>query len=162
MDKKTLVNEDVPNGAKLVEALDQAGIPIPAAFWYYSTDRGEWRLVLGTPLFDRKGPIAAYTAVQAVLLQMPEIASFELDNISIVSARDQIVRVLASAWATGPGIHNLRYTQRALQNVVIEDVLIYRLDIPKKRPLTSAKSAEGAQEREPSHSGSTRVSPKAS
>jgi hypothetical protein len=153
MDKRTLVAEDVSGGAKLLEALDQRGIPIPAAFWFYYPDREEWRLVLGTPLFDQKGPIKAYTAVLTVLQQTPEITSFELENISIVSARDQIVRVLAGAWATGPGIHNLRYTQRAVQNVVIEDVLIYRLDIPRKRRLASVGAATDAQDRKPSRSG---------
>src|SRR5262249_15869494 len=139
-------------GAKLLEALDQRGIPLPAAFWFYFPDREEWRLVLGTPLFDQQGPIKAYTAVQTVLQQTPEVTSFELENISIVSPRDQVVRVLAGVWKPWPGIHNLRFTQRAVQNVVIEDVLIYRLDIPQRRRLAPVGAAADAPDGKLSHS----------
>src|SRR5438552_13055443 len=90
MGKATLVDQDTEHGRRLIEALDQAGFPVVAAFWSFFPDEDLYRLVIGSPVVDEKGPREAYSRIQAVLqtLNMPD---FTLDTITALSPYDPLV-----------------------------------------------------------------------
>jgi len=50
---KILLERDIQNGQKLVEAL-QRRLLIVAAFWLYFEEANEWRLVMISPLVGEK------------------------------------------------------------------------------------------------------------
>jgi hypothetical protein len=50
MDKPALVNSDMDAGERLVRGLDEAGLKVTAALWFYMSDSDEWRLMLATPV----------------------------------------------------------------------------------------------------------------
>jgi hypothetical protein len=50
-----------------------------------------------------------------------------LQNISLVSPNDDLVKLLKAAIKTGPGVSNIRFTGNVINNVFIEDAYIYRV-----------------------------------
>ena len=127
MDKAALVEADVQEGRRLIQALDEKGFSLRAALWFYLPDLAEWRLLLGSPLVDTDGPKLAYRRVQAVLTRMSPPSRLTLQSISIVSARDPLIQLLSSAIQTGPAILDIRFSKSTVNGTFIEDAYIYRL-----------------------------------
>src|SRR4051794_12127844 len=67
MDQATLVERDLEEGRRLVQALDAAGFPVLAALWSFSSEEGDWWLVIASPRVTELGPRAAYTQIQGVI-----------------------------------------------------------------------------------------------
>lgn len=127
MDNTALVEPEIATGRDVTEALDQAGVSVPAVFWFYLLDAEEWRLIIATPLVDTEGPKKAYANLQRVLSKRQPPLNIDLRRISLVSPRDPLIQLLRRALKTGPQISGIRFRQNAINNVFIEDAYIYRL-----------------------------------
>ena len=79
---KILVEQDIQNGRKLVEAL-QKRLPISAAFWLNSEEANEWRLVIVSPLVSAGNARLAYHLVDQALAETG--VPIPLDNIYVLS-----------------------------------------------------------------------------
>jgi hypothetical protein len=67
MDQATLVERDVAIGGRVLEALSRTQMPVSFSDWYFDPQVEEWQLVIATPWFDTKGPIATWsTFVEAL------------------------------------------------------------------------------------------------
>jgi hypothetical protein len=131
MDKPTLVDADMKAGEALLKKLDKIKFDVKAAFWFYMPDSEEWRLIFASPAVDKKGPKEAYEKVQS---QLPELQQeleqdyeLSLQNISLVSPNDDLVKLLKTAIKTGPSISHIRFARNVINNVFIEDAYIYRV-----------------------------------
>lgn len=127
MDKASLVREKIEEGRNLIETLDSAHFELTGALWFYLIDTNEWRLLLVSPLLDRLGPRRTYSKIQSVIRdQMPSFG-ISLENISVMSPNNKLIRLLKIAIRTGPEISEIRFSKNTINNVFIEDALIYRL-----------------------------------
>ena len=127
MDKEVLVREKIQEGRDLIEALDRASFELTGALWFYLIDTNEWRLLLVSPLLDRAGPRKTYSKIQSIIRgQMPSFG-ISLEDISVISPNDKLIRLLRIAIRTGPGISEIRFSKNTINNVFIHDALIYRL-----------------------------------
>ena len=80
----TLVSHAIEEGERLLETLKRERFQVFAAVWYRVPDSSRWVLAISTPVVARKGPTAAYTRLQRILLELkPEHLS--LSNISLFS-----------------------------------------------------------------------------
>ncbi len=131
MDKPTLVDADMKAGEALLGKLDEADFNTKAAFWLYLSEPEEWRLFLALPLVDEKGPREAYKQVQSQLPKLKEELEqgyeLSLQNISLVSPNDDLIKHLKTAVKTGPGVSHIRFARNVINNVFIEDAYIYRV-----------------------------------
>ena len=131
MDKPTLVDADMKAGEALLGKLDKAKFNIKAAFWFYLSEPEEWRLFLASPVFDKEGPTKAYEKVQSELAELKKGSEqdyeLSLQNISVVSPNDNLIKLLKSAVKTGPGVSHIRFARNVINNVLIEDAYIYRV-----------------------------------
>ncbi len=131
MDKPTLVDADMKAGEALLKKLDKIKFDVKAAFWFYMPDSEEWRLFLALPLFDEKGPKKTYEEVQSLLPRLKEELEQDyeltLQNISVVSPSDDLIKLLKTAVKTGPGVSHIRFARNVVNNVFIEDAYIYRV-----------------------------------
>jgi len=125
MVKASLVEEDIRAGESLIKALDEAHFRATAALWLYSSERGQWRLVVASPEVYEHGPRQAYTRVQSILARSS--LAISLRDVSLVSPQHDLIRLLSRAIRTGPGISGIRFTANTIDNVFIEDAYIYRL-----------------------------------
>lgn len=127
MDKPTLVDPDKKAGEALLKKLDGIDFDVKAAFWLYLSEPNEWRLFFASPVVDKKGPKEAYETVQSHLEKLKERYELSLQNISLISSNDKLVKLLKAAIKTGPGVSNIRFTGNVINNVFIEDAYIYRV-----------------------------------
>ena len=127
MDKNILVEKNIEEGKSLVEALDMALFTLKGALWYYYLEDDEWRLLLVSPLVDTIGPKRSYTIIQEVIQEL-KLPSISIINISVLSPKNSLIRILRIALRTGPtDISEIRFTQNTINNEFVEDALIYRL-----------------------------------
>jgi hypothetical protein len=126
MASETLVSTDIEKGRQVVRALDQRGVEVRSAFWYYLPDSGDWRLILALPLVDREGQRVGYERVQQTLVHEKQ-TGLPLSRISVVGSADLLPRAIASAITTPPkALADIRFTHNVVDNVLIEDAYIYR------------------------------------
>jgi hypothetical protein len=98
---KILVEQDVQNGRKLVEAL-QDRLPISAAFWLNEDEANEWRLVIVSPLVSAGNARGAYHIVERALEETG--VKVPIDNILVLSPVDlryKQVRLASQGVPTG-------------------------------------------------------------
>lgn len=102
MAKNVLVTFPLEEGRKLIDALEQEGIPLKAALWLYFEEADEWRLALASPLIDTKGPRYLYERIQDILDTNQENIPISLSNISLFSPDDPLIKPLTEALGEKP------------------------------------------------------------
>jgi hypothetical protein len=142
MVKATLVEQDVSEGRRFLDALKEpteitigrrrltfggaSHFRIKSAFWWYFSESDEWRLVIATPLVDEEGPLATYKDIQKILTWHPDL-NLSLQNIAVLSPKDERVKALNKALRGEPGAVSMRFTRGALNGIYVEDAYVYRL-----------------------------------
>ena len=127
MDKTTLVKDDIDEGQKLVQHLDKTHFEVNSALWFYATDLKEWRLVLASDYLKGHSLKDAYNYIQEELKNINAV-NIALDNISIISNDDDLIKLLSHMIATGDkDISDIRLSRNVINGVMIEDALIYRI-----------------------------------
>jgi hypothetical protein len=130
MAKTTLVERDLEAGAALVRALDDGGWRPSAALWFYLPDDGLWRMIVSLPQDPGLRQQEAYRRLADVLEAHGLSAVLSVDDIALARPDDQMLTLLRRAISTGPGISGIRFTRNTINNVLIEDAYIYRLEAP--------------------------------
>jgi len=120
-----LVEQDIEDGRRLIEALGRINFRIQAALWLYDSESREWRLTIATPLVDEQGPRYAYTEIQAVLQSTMPPLPLSLQNISAVSTENKLVKALKKAIRLPYGLQGIRLTRNVINSIYIEDAYIY-------------------------------------
>ena len=66
------------------------GVEVRSAFWFFDSDRDEWRLVLSLPLVEREGSKAAYDIIPTALVKA-HIKGLLLRQIDVEAPEDPLV-----------------------------------------------------------------------
>ncbi len=127
----TLSTEQIGAGEELVRALDDAGVRVTAALWYFDEDAQRWKLLLASPQVAARGPRELYGRIQAVMND-PRASStvesvIDLSDVNVLPADDPLVDLLRGSLGELRGIHRVRFTNNVVNGHVIADALIYRL-----------------------------------
>lgn len=121
----------IREGAALVEGLDKVGVSPDAALWLYFPDIAAWKLLLAEVKVGPDGPRGVYRVVLKTLQSLRnEIAHLSLEDVALAKPDAPIIKLLAQAIATGPGINGIRFTHNVVNGTLIEDAFIYRLKRP--------------------------------
>jgi hypothetical protein len=96
MDREALVKR----GNELFVALKRAGILVTGATWIHSSDTGDWHLIISTPAFDERGPLAVYTEIEKHAQKWTELPPSRL-SIGVVSPSDSFVGRIKARAPTG-------------------------------------------------------------
>lgn len=118
-----LVTEPVPSSTRLVQHLDEHGLPVEAAFWLLDPESRIWYLYIASPTVAREGSRGAYEQAREALGQTG--AEIPLAQIKMISPRASVLRNLRSlvqvsdwSWVT------LRHN--TVNGVFIEDAVLLR------------------------------------
>lgn len=120
--KTTLANEVIDEGQCLLQKLDRLRFRIEAAFWHYDPETKRWKLVLVSPVVDRRGPISAYRQIQKAMgsgatnLALDEIFLVSPQSFEFSGLRTEIER-MAPARKT---------SERPRDHIWLQDAFIYR------------------------------------
>ena len=128
MDKTILVEKDFKDGEILIQTLDETELKVHSAFWLYNSEADVWRLLIATPLVDKKGPLEVYKKINTVIDKIQQPFDISLQSISVISPTNNLIKILGAAINTAPdAIGGIRFTRNTINNVFIEDAYIYRL-----------------------------------
>jgi len=128
MVESTLTKEMIESGKVLIMKLDDSNVQPDAAFWFYSSDIQEWKLVLAEVKVGEKGPKEIYRKIQTIISKFSdELGDLSLNDITLAKPDATIVKVLRVAIRTGVGISGIRFKNNVINGTVIEDAYIYRL-----------------------------------
>ncbi|MDP2675712.1 MAG: hypothetical protein Q8Q00_12545 [Dehalococcoidia bacterium] len=128
MAKGPLVDRLASRGRKLVEFADAAKLNIRSALWLYRSEPDDWVLMIVVPEVSDRGPREVYKKVQRVFAShRGELNPLKLDDVVVAGPDDPLIQLLRTALQTGPGISEIRFSQNRINNTLIEDALIYRL-----------------------------------
>lgn len=125
---KALVDRDIEAGRLVLQALDDTGVPVTAAFWLDEPDSETYRLYLATSVYGRQGPLDAYGEVQRALENAPKDQRPALADINVVSPKERTVVAIGKALGTAPGVSGIRFSRNTVDGVYIDDAWIYRLN----------------------------------
>jgi len=95
MDKATLVTRDHQILGRVLEALSRAKIPVTLVDWNYDAEIEEWQLVIGTSLYDSKGPLKTYSRIIEALQQAGIYEEVPMLRVSVLSPDARVVKALA-------------------------------------------------------------------
>ncbi len=125
MAAEILVGEDIAAGRNVIEALDNAGFPVDAAFWLYDGNFERWSLWIATP---RAGIDLqkAYMTVLDIITKVTDREVLDLPRIRLEVPQNRTVQAVKSLIDV-KGLANVRMRHNIGDHgVVIEDTLIYR------------------------------------
>jgi hypothetical protein len=125
--KESLSERMISAGTELTRRLDEAGLMVSAALWFFEPDSNYWRLIIASPDVLTKGLKTIYKEVQSVLRSIPEDQSIPLKDISVVDSNDPLISLLRIAIKIGDGISGTRFSRNMINGTLIEDSYIYRL-----------------------------------
>lgn len=124
--KETLSEEMKQEGATLTRALDEAGWPVVASFWYYEDDFNRWKLMLVSPRVSSDGAREAYLAVIHALDALGQ-SRMILNHIRAIAPDHPLVTRLASVIQTGWTIGGIPFYRQAIDGEIVEDAYLYRM-----------------------------------
>lgn len=126
MAKKILVDADLKLGEKILGWLDAAKFPISVAIWILTEQDGEWKLVIGTSLYDRIGPLEAYgKLINALRKDNPESRDF--DDVRLMSNREPFIRELRRLFGKTASVNGMRLGGHHIGGVWLDDAVAYRI-----------------------------------
>lgn len=73
----------IEDGAKLLQRLDERGIPVRAGVWFEDPERMSWKLILVTSVASDPGPLEAYMRIQQAMSGLD--LNIALDDIVVMS-----------------------------------------------------------------------------
>jgi hypothetical protein len=128
MDQTALVDRDIDEGRKLVQALDAEAFPVVAALWYFFSDEDVWRLIIASPKVAVDGPRAAYSEIQKVI-RTHEI-HLPLQRISALEPDDPLVTALRIFAPTdgAPYVGGTHLHRTSVGDVFVEGAYVHRAE----------------------------------
>jgi hypothetical protein len=135
--KEPLTRELKEMGRDMSLRLRERGFELVCSLWLYHPESNRWRLVLASPIVDRKGPRKAYEIIEQILQENWEMGIW-LRDISAISPSDPLVQALRSLgkiellrpyYAPAPRVDvGRRYTRSRLGDIFIEDAYIFLVE----------------------------------
>jgi hypothetical protein len=124
MDTIPLVNELVDDGGRLIQRLDEEGIPTIVACWVKPIEEDRWSLFIATPLVDERGAAQAYREVYRVLRSLGTSRLTDSD-INLVGPNDPIARDALDIRGRFGGRLPTRSSRPQFGNLAVEETYIY-------------------------------------
>ena len=129
MGEKALVESQVADAAKLLEALDRTNEGPTVAVWYYYEDIDEWRLVVAGPTYDallpKQEPVAYRKLAEA--LAVASLASISISDLKLLQTSSPLVQALRVLVRT-PANATVRahFTNTTLNGIFMKEMIIMR------------------------------------
>jgi hypothetical protein len=123
MYKTVLVAKLIEDGATLLKRLDDRGVPVRAAVWFYDPDRSSWKLIIVTSAANNPGELDAYRQIQMAMAGLE--LSLALDDIIVMSPKSRKFEEFKRTIEGAAGGAQVR-PKDPLRGIVFDDAYIYR------------------------------------
>jgi hypothetical protein len=125
--KEQLTDEMIEAGALLTQKLDEMGVPISVAMWFFLSDINEWRLFFASPNVSTGGVRPVYEQIQKARKALGAQAErIPFSSIGVMDTNHELAQLLRMKFHTGPGVSRVRFAKNVIDGHFIDDALIYR------------------------------------
>jgi hypothetical protein len=121
-----LVNLDIEDGQKVVDALDKAGKEPSVALWAKLPDYENWRLILAS---DRLGERSQSTGYSEIIDAMDKagIPIYRQPAIFLRPMNNPMIEALRGIFASTADTYGMRLGGQQFGDKYIEDAFVYRI-----------------------------------
>lgn len=125
MAKEVLVGLDIDRGQELLDALDQAGVKVPVALWLKGDDHQDWRLVMGTPVYEKARPANPYFVFAQAVPEKNRL--FDDLLVTLKSLKDPLIASLRERFSKTKNVEGMRLGGHSIGGAWIDDAYVYRI-----------------------------------
>ncbi|CBN56843.1 hypothetical protein OSCI_3200014 [Kamptonema sp. PCC 6506] len=123
-----MVSQEIEEGQRLIDALNAADLSVDSALWIYALEPETWRLMLTSPLHDRKGSLKTYEEILSVFRQVKPDLKIDWTGIVAVSPKDELIKGLRQLQQqSNLNLSGKRLTNNMVNGRWIEDAYIYQI-----------------------------------
>lgn len=126
MGKTALVEVDLEKSARIVSALEKAGVHVAVAMWVRFPEYEDWRFVLASKNLDRSGLGDAYLRVNRILA-IAGMTVWEIPTIFIMKTTDPFVRALRKVFGNVGNIIGMHLGGQTWGDRFVEDAYAYKI-----------------------------------
>ncbi|MDY7014541.1 MAG: hypothetical protein SVX43_13245 [Cyanobacteriota bacterium] len=131
-----MVERDIEEGQKLIDALTEEEYPLESAIWLYNPETETWKLTLASPLYDVLGPRLEFAALHHLLDSREETLKIDFFDVTIVSPQHSIIANLRhSQKEKGIDFSGIRLRGNSINNMYVDDVYIYFVGREVREPV---------------------------
>ncbi|GDZ92413.1 hypothetical protein PA905_01080 [Planktothrix agardhii CCAP 1459/11A] len=124
----TLVNQEIEEGQRLIDALNTAGLSVHSALWLYASEPEIWHLALALPVYDDIGSLKTYGQILSVFREVKPELKIDWTAIVAVSPNGELIQGLSQDqqhWNID--LSGRRMTNSRVNRILIEDAYIYQI-----------------------------------
>lgn len=124
----TLLNYELEEGQRLIDALNLAGLSTDSALWIYSSDSESWHLMLTSEICDREGTLKAYKEILTVFRDVQPELKIDWTSLIAVSPNHELIEGLRQSqlqWHRN--LSGRRLTDNMVNGVRVDDGYIYQI-----------------------------------
>ncbi len=124
----TLVNQEIEEGQRLIDALKVNGVSVHSALWLYATEPETWHLMFALPLYDDEGPLKTYEQILSVFREVKPDLKIDWTGIVAISPNDELIQGLSQDqqhWNID--LSGRRMTNSIVNRILVEDAYIYQI-----------------------------------
>ena len=126
MDSTALVNFDIENGEKVIEALDKAGKAPNVALWAKLPDYENWRLVLASDHLDQTSQFSGYMDINAAM-DKAGIPSHLQPSIFLRPMDNPMIQALRNVFSSTADVKGMRLGGQRFGDKYLEEAFVYRI-----------------------------------
>ena len=124
----TLLNYELEEGQRLIDALNLAGLSTDSALWIYSSDSESWHLMLTSEICDRENTLKACKEILTVLRDVQPELKIDWTSLIAVSPKHELIEDLRQSqlqWHRN--LSGRRLTDNMVNGVRVNDSYIYQI-----------------------------------
>ena len=132
MDKTTLVEKQIQEGKLFLSELDKAGLEIKAAFWMYDETDSSWKLMIASSsekLNINKNILDAYGTLTNIIRSIPNLSLLSSSDIVLIPLDHPLIKNIGPLIKTDSVIVDMRFSNTLLNNIYVEGMHLYRMNI---------------------------------
>lgn len=126
MDNATLVNFDIENGQKVIDALDKDGKTPNVALWAKLPDYENWRLVIASDRLDQSPSLSGYSEINTAIRK----AGIPINRKPSIFWRPMdkpFIQALRRTFASAKDTYGMRLGGQMFGDKYLEDAFVYRI-----------------------------------
>lgn len=126
MGKTALVEVDFQKSERIVNALEESGIPVVIAMWVHFPEYEDWRFVLASKELDGLDLGDAYSKINKALADA-DISVWQKPPIVIMKTTDSFVRALRKVFRKTKDVVGMRLGGQIWGDRFVEDAYAYKI-----------------------------------
>jgi hypothetical protein len=123
---EALVNFDIENGDRVIQALDKAGKQPDVALWAKLPDYEDWRLILASTKIDQSSQFAGYSQIHEAMAEAG-IPTHRQPTIFLRPMNNPMIKALRSIFSKASDTYGMRLGGQRFGDQYVEDAFVYRI-----------------------------------